>query len=58
MNKIAIVERNNPLAVHGYFDSIDRAELHLKNKIPEYVARGYFMDKTLTAQDFVIRAPI
>ena len=56
MNKIAIVEKNNPLAVHGYFDSIERAELHLKNNIPDYVARGYFMDKTLTAQDFVIKA--
>lgn len=51
---IKIVERKNPLAVHGIFDSQDRAENHLKNVIPEYISKGYFMDKTLKADDFII----
>ena len=50
----AIVEQNNRLAVHGLFDSLDRAERHLRETIPLYVARSYFMDKTLTKDDFVI----
>lgn len=49
-----IVEKKNKLAVHGLFDSKERAERHLKEVIPEYVARGYFMDKTLTADCFEI----
>jgi len=53
MNYI-LVEKKNHLHVHGHFSSKQRAESHLKNTIPEYVAKGYFMDKTLTAQDFEI----
>lgn len=49
-----LVERLNHLAVHGLFDSLARAEWHLQNRIPAYVARGYFMDKTLTPNDFII----
>ena len=49
-----LVERRDLLAVHGYFDSLERAEWHLKNNIPVYVSRGYFMDKTLTPGDFII----
>lgn len=51
---IKIVEKSNHLAVHGLFDSMDRAERHLKEVIPVYVNRGYFMDKTLKADDFMI----
>jgi len=54
-DKIVICERRNPLAVHGIFDSLERAEQHLRDNIPRYVAKGFFMDKTLTAQDFEIR---
>lgn len=50
-----IVEKNNPLAVHGHFDSLWRAERHLTKVIPEYVEKGYFMDNTLKAEDFEIR---
>lgn len=53
---IKIVEKDNPLAVHGLFDSVERAERHLREVIPVYVARGYFMDKTLTADSFRIQA--
>lgn len=49
-----IIEKENPLAVHGLFDSKERAERHLRDVIPEYVRRGYFMDKTLTADSFKI----
>ena len=49
-----IVETDNPLAVHGIFDNLARAERHLREIIPSYVARGYFMDKSLTANSFKI----
>jgi hypothetical protein len=49
-----IVETKNPLAVHGLFDRLPRAEKHLREVTPTYVAKGYFMDKTLTADDFTI----
>ena len=49
-----IVEIDNPLAVHGIFDRLDRAERHLREVIPTYVERGYFMDKSLTAASFRI----
>jgi len=51
---IKIVEKKNPLAVHGLFYSMEQAERHLREIIPEYVRRGYFMDKTLTPDDFTI----
>lgn len=52
--KIAIVEKNNHLAVHGYFDNMERAQKHLAETIPTYCQRGYFMDKTLTPDSFEI----
>ena len=56
MRQYYIAERRNPLAIHAIFDSLDRAERHLREVIPVYVARGYFTDKTLRAEDFVIAA--
>jgi len=50
----AIVEKDNPLALHGLFDYYDRAERHIQEIIPVYVARGYYMDKSLTAESFMI----
>jgi hypothetical protein len=50
----ALVERDNHLAVHGLFDSRERAEYHLAQNVPAYCARGYFMDKTLTPDSFII----
>jgi hypothetical protein len=49
-----LIEKNNPLVVHGRFDSLDRAERHLRENIPVYCARGYFTDKTLTPDSFQI----
>lgn len=54
-----LVEKKNPHALHGVFDSYDRAMRHLKETIPVYVARGYFMDKSLTPDCFeIIPAPV
>lgn len=52
--KWALVEKKNRLAVHGLFDSKESAEAHLRDTIPTYVARGYFMNKALTAKDFIV----
>ena len=49
-----ITEKQNLHAVHGIFGTLERAERHLTQVIPLYVARGYFMDKTLTADSFTI----
>lgn len=51
---IRIVEKNNKLAVHGIFDSIERAENHLRNIITIYISRGYFTNKSLTKDSFII----
>lgn len=50
----AIVEKKNHLAVHGIFDTRDRAEAFTAGIIPLYVARSYFMDKTLRADSFEV----
>jgi len=49
-----LVEINNELAIHGIFDLEEGAKKHLKEIIPFYVKRGYFMNKTLTADSFKI----
>ena len=49
-----LIEKKNPLAVHGIFSSEAGARRHLRETIPVYVARGYFMDKTLTPDCFTI----
>ncbi len=52
--KFALVEKKNHLAVHGYFGSKERAEKHLRETIPVYVSKGFFMDKSLTVNDFEV----
>jgi len=54
MSKFAVVERLNPLAIHGLFDSRERADRHLSEVIPVYVERRYFSDKTLRPEDFIV----
>lgn len=49
-----LVEKKNHLAVHALFDYIESAEKHLRENIPVYCKRGYFMDKSLTPDDFEI----
>ena len=50
----ALVEKRNHLALHGLFGTKERADQHLLQTVPLYVARGYFMDKALTADDFEV----
>lgn len=52
--KYLIVEKQNHNAVHGIFDNEKRAQLHLLKVIPLEVKRGYFQDKSLTANSFMI----
>lgn len=49
-----LVEKANHLALHAIFDSQQSAERHLREVIPDYCARGLFMDKTLTPDSFEI----
>lgn len=50
-----VVEKKNPLSVHAHCDTRESAQRWIDVKAPEYCARGYFMDKTLTPDSFAIR---
>jgi hypothetical protein len=52
-----IVEKANPLAVHAICSTLASAERWLAIAAPHYVAKGYFVDKTLTADSFTIQLP-
>lgn len=49
-----IRQKKDHLAIHGLFDSRDRADRHLRENTPEYVRRGYYTDKTLRTEDFEV----
>lgn len=49
-----IVEKRHRNAVHGAFDSRERAVRHLEQVIPVHIAKWYFSDKSLKAEDFEI----
>ena len=49
-----IVEKQNPLAVHCLCDSLERAQHWINVKAVEYCLKGYFMDKTLTPESFMV----
>ena len=49
-----VVEKSNPLAVHCICCTRERAEHWINTLAPLYVARGYFSDKSLTADSFAI----
>lgn len=50
-----IVEKKNNLAVHAHCSTRESAERYIKNTVPMHVARGYYMDKTLTVDSFEIK---
>ena len=50
-----VIEKNNPNAVHCICHSRERAERWIAVNAPEYCRKGYFMDKTLTADSFTIK---
>ncbi len=49
-----IREKLNPLALHAICETLDRAERWISLNAVEYCAKGYFMDKTLTPDSFMI----
>lgn len=49
-----IIEKANPRAVHAHCYSLESAKRWIEVNAPEYCARGYFMDKTLTPGSFTI----
>ena len=49
-----IIEKKNPLALHAVCETLEEAQFWVDKKAPEYCLRGYFMDKTLTPNDFEI----
>jgi hypothetical protein len=49
-----IVEKNNPLAVHCLCDTLESAHRWLAVNAVEYCEKGYFMNKSLTPDDFMI----
>lgn len=53
-NAIVLREKKQPLAVHAIFSSMQSAEKHLRDVIPDYCARGLFINKTLQPSDFEI----
>lgn len=50
-----VVEKKNTLAVHAICHSLESAKRWISVNAPEYVAKGYFMDKTLTADSFEVK---
>jgi len=50
-----VVEKLNPLAVHCVCDTLERAQHWIDVTARLYVAKGYFTDKTLTADSFTIK---
>jgi hypothetical protein len=53
--RFLVVEKQNNLAVHAICETLDRAQNWISVKAPEYVRKGYFMDKTLTSDSFTIK---
>lgn len=56
MSGYRIIEKDNPLAVHALCSTYESALRWLTVNAPEYCAKGYFMDKTLTPDSFIIEA--
>lgn len=50
-----VVEKDNPLHLHALCDSLERAQHWIDVLAPEYCAKGYFMDKTLTPDSFMVK---
>lgn len=50
-----VIEKSNPLALHLIADKREQAEHWINTKAPEYCARGFFDDKTLTPDSFTIK---
>ena len=53
--KWLVIEKQNPLAAHAICDTRERAQFWIDTRAPEYAAKGYFINKTLTADSFTIK---
>ena len=53
--KWIVIEKNNRLAFHAICDTLESAQNWIDTNAPEYARKGYFMDKTLTADSFTIK---
>lgn len=49
-----VVEKGNPFHVHAICSTRASAERWIKELAPEYCAKGFFMDKSLTPYSFEI----
>lgn len=49
-----IVEKKNHNALYAILDYRENADHYLRETLPEYIRRGYLMDKSLSADDFEI----
>ena len=49
-----VVEKLNHLHVHAHCDTAESAQQWITSYAPEYCKKGYFMDKSLTPESFVI----
>lgn len=52
-----IVAKNSPNFVMAHCSTAESAKRYLKVTLPEYVSRGYLMDKTLKADAFIVGQP-
>lgn len=55
MSGFKIVEKHNPLALHAMCETEELAKHWIEVLAPEYCAKGYFMDKTLTPDSFEVK---
>lgn len=49
-----VVEKTNQNAVHAICDTFERAQYWIDVKAAEYARFGYFMDKTLKPENFMV----
>lgn len=54
MPNFYVVEKANHLHVHAHCHSRDTGDYWIAHRAPEYCAKGYFMDKTLTPDSFEV----
>jgi non-ribosomal peptide synthetase component E (peptide arylation enzyme) len=54
MSQYIIVEKKNHLAVHAHCSTLESANHWIEALAPQYCAKGYFMDKTLTPSCFEV----
>lgn len=51
-----VIEKSNPLHVHAVCSTLASAQRWIAESAPQYCAKGYFMDKSLTPESFTIKA--